>query len=417
MHRPGGHERKSIYDPVHGPISLSPLAVDLIGTPAFQRLWGIRQMGLAHLVFPGANHTRLEHSLGTFWVAQRVADRLGITGERRAVLESAALLHDLGHTPFSHTLEPTLREVEGHGHERRSRAAIEGDGLGGTEIPAILGAHGLAPREVADLIDPAPTRRVDPLLRGLLHGAIDADRLDYLQRDAHYTGVALGAVDVARLWDTLVAFRGRVAFAAKARTSVEGFLVGRALMYAAVYYHKTVRAAELLAQAVLERCDGYPERARAILDGDDARFLVALADDPAPATRRLLDRLRRRRLPKRVAALPEIPAETEGWARRLLRRPSERREWEDRWADRLGGTAGDVLLDLSGVEPRDGTDEDGTGIVLVEAGRATRPFRHSAPWTELARRPPTDVRLAVYASAELRERAARTLARRGIGPD
>ena len=409
--------RKSIYDPVHGPIVLRGLSVDLIGTPAFQRLWGIRQTGFAHLVFPGANHTRLEHSLGTFWVAQRLGDRLELDDDRRGRLEAGALLHDLGHPPFSHTLEPSLREVHGFGHERRSRLAIDGTGSDGGEVASRLERAGQDPKEIADLIDPGGSRRSADLLGSLLHGAIDADRLDYLQRDAYYTGVALGAIDAVRLLDTVMAHRGRVAFAAKAQSAVQGFLVGRSLMYSAVYYHKTVRAAELLAQAALERSVGYPDTARPILAGDDGDFFHRLAADPSRVSRDLIGRLRQRRLPKRVHALQELAPAEEGPWRRLLANPRARRAFEDSLADRCGGTPGSLLVDLGGIEPRDARAEDGRAIALVDEGRARFPFRASRPWTELARRPPSEVRVAIYASPELRARAERRLARLGRVPE
>ena len=181
-HRPAS--RKAIFDPVHGPIPLDPAALALIGTPEFQRLWGIRQTGFAHLVFPGANHTRLEHSLGTYSVATRFAEHLRLDAREARRVTTAALLHDLGHGPFSHTLDSPMLEVLGHDHERLSRERIEGTAAAPSAVPGVLRRHGLDPEEVADLVDPA--RRDGPSwFRGILHGAIDADRIDYLQRDAH----------------------------------------------------------------------------------------------------------------------------------------------------------------------------------------------------------------------------------------
>ncbi|MGI0155057.1 MAG: HD domain-containing protein, partial [Thermoplasmata archaeon] len=197
--------RTAIFDPVHGPIPLDPLALALIGTPEFQRLWEIRQTGFAHLVFPGANHTRLEHSLGTYWVAARFAERLGLDPANGRLLTTGALLHDLGHGPFSHSLDVPMREVLGHGHERISRARITGEEpspRGPAVVPAVLRRHGVDPGEVAKLVDPERPQRPS-WFGSILHGAIDADRIDYLQRDAHYTGVAHGAIDAVRLLDTI----------------------------------------------------------------------------------------------------------------------------------------------------------------------------------------------------------------------
>ncbi|EQD42493.1 Metal-dependent phosphohydrolase, partial [mine drainage metagenome] len=161
--------RKSIFDPVHGTVVLDGPSLALVNTPEFQRLWGIRQTGFAHLVFPGANHTRLEHSLGTYWVAGQMADQLGLDGDAPSLLRAGALLHDLGHGPFSHTFDASMQEVLGHGHERLSRARILGDDPGTAgEVPRILERTGLRPREVADLVDPIGGSGRTPWWGGLL---------------------------------------------------------------------------------------------------------------------------------------------------------------------------------------------------------------------------------------------------------
>lgn len=406
--------RKTIFDPVHGPVTLSGAPLALIGTPEFQRLWGIRQTGFAHLVFPGANHTRLEHSLGTYWIAQQLIEHLERGDRDRALAEVGALLHDVGHPPFSHTLEPSMREVLGFGHERRSRRIIEGTLPEPTEpptIPAILERAGLRPREVADLVDPPSDSAPRAVLRSLLHGPIDADRIDYLERDAHYTGVAHGAIDAARLFSTVRSYHGRLAFASKGRHAVEGFLVGRSLMYAAVYYHKTVRAAELMAQSALERSRLYPEGAAELLGGTDGDFLARLANDPSPISTRLVRDLRSRRLFKLAFGYPTLdPPTSRRWSA-LSRHPALRRQLEDEVSTRFGAPGGSVLFDLAGLGPRDSPTEDGRTIALMDGARASYPFRDALPWRELAARPPTPWRVVVYTTPELRARVRRWLER------
>lgn len=406
--------RKSIFDPVHGPIPLDAAAVALIGTPEFQRLWGIRQTGFAHLVFPGANHTRLEHSLGTYWVAGQMAARLGLSEDRSARVAAAGLLHDLGHTPFSHTLDGPLREVLGIDHERISRARIEGtDPTGafpGGAVPAALEAHGLVPRAVADLVDPGPRAAAPPLLGEILHGAIDADRIDYMQRDAHYTGVAHGAVDAVRLLDTLRSAAGHLAFAEKGRGAVEGLLVGRALMYSTVYYHKTVRAAETMAQAAVERMPGYPADAREFLGLTDGELLVRLRA-AGGVSAGLAEGLLARRLFKRVHGWREVPPATRPAWRRLLRDPAERRRIEDELAARVHAPPGSVLLDLGGLEPHGRPADDWGRIGLLVEGRLTHPFRQEGPWRVLAMRPPAEWAVSVYITPRRRAAASRLLPR------
>ncbi len=402
---PVSRRRKTIFDPIHGSIALEGPSLDLVQHPAFQRLWGIRQTGLAHLVFPGANHTRLEHSLGVYGVARQMAETLALDRERSETLACAGLLHDLGHGPFSHTLEPSLREARGFGHERRSRDWILGAGPDPrpagdhrSPIPRILERHGLDPREVAELVDPSVGRRPSAL-GPLLHGAIDADRIDYLQRDAHYTGVAHGMIDGDRLRETVRLRAGRIVFAEKGRNAVEGFLVGRALMYSAVYYHKTVRAAEVMAQSAVERLPEFPsgiEELFGLRDGELLSELRTRGRRPKDLAERLLDR----RLFKRAWGIRALrPSERRRWTG-VARSPARRRALEDRLADALGLPRGDVLLDLAGVAHRAPSLDDWGRVAVLEGDRIVHPFRSGGSWWSLARRPPTLWAVSAYVPPE-----------------
>ena len=404
--------QKSIFDPVHGPIRLGGVALALVSAPEFQRLWAIRQTGFAHLVFPGANHTRLEHSLGTFWVAERMAEALGLAAEDARRVTAGALLHDLGHGPFSHTLDGPMREVLGHGHEALSRARIEGtdpawpaDPQG---VPAVLERFRLDPPSVADLVDPPRPEPKPALFREILHGPIDADRLDYLQRDAHYTGVAHGAVDAVRLFDTIRASDGHLVFAEKGRSAVEGFLVGRALMYSAVYYHHTVRAAETMAQAAFERLPAFPDEVADRFALTDGEFLHEL-ERAGGVSAALAQALAARRLYKRALTIRTVPAASR-W-RRLLRVPAERRALENALADRLGARPGEVLIDLAGLDPRNDPADDWARLALVDDGGRTYPFRGPGPWRALVARPLAEAAVTIFASPRVRASAARYLAR------
>ena len=410
-----GAVRKSIFDPIHGVIAIHGPALDLIQLPPFQRLWGIRQTGFAHLVFPGANHTRLEHSLGVYSVAGSMAERLGFDAADAARVTCGALLHDLGHSPFSHTLEATMREVLGHGHEQESRARIlgelrseptEGTRAEPPTVADVLEHHHVIPREVADLVDPRPRGRHRALQREMLHGAIDADRIDYLQRDAHYTGVAHGAIDAVRLLDTVRQSRGQLAFAEKGRAAVEGFLVGRALMYSSVYYHKTVRAAEVMAQGAVERISGYPAAAEPLLRGNDGGLMATLEREPGvPA--RLARALLERRLYKRAFGWAAPSAAGRRRFRALITDPAARRSAEDGLAEKLGAPAGSVLLDLAGLEGRTSPESDWAEITIVDGDRLSHPFRAPSVWQALAMRPPTRSLVSLYAEPRLVPEIAR----------
>jgi HD superfamily phosphohydrolase len=410
--------RKTIFDPVHGVISVEGAALELIGHARFQRLWGIRQTGFAHLVFPGANHTRLEHSLGVYWVARSMAERLALEPAEREQVAVGGLLHDVGHAPFSHTLDGPMREVLGIGHEERTREAIldPEPRLGGSaaaparSVPEILRRHRVDPERVADLVDPPTRRPGPPLLRSILHGAIDADRLDYLQRDAHYTGVAHGAIDASRLLDTIRSVGSRLVFAEKGRSALEGFLVGRALMYTSVYYHKTVRAAEVMAQAAVERMPEYPGAAAPIFDLTDAELTVRLAATPGVSSA-LMRSLLNRQLYKRAYRVRVLePSDRRRW-RRLAASPADRRQAEDAAAQRLGAPPGSVLFDLAGLEPRDPAGADWAEVAVQEGTRLVHPFRAASLWQTLAQRPPSESAVAIYVAPKLRSQAERRLRR------
>ncbi|MCI4354448.1 MAG: HD domain-containing protein, partial [Thermoplasmata archaeon] len=334
--------------------------------------------------------------------------RLGLDESETTRVTCGALLHDLGHSPFSHTLEATMREALGHGHEPESRAWIVGSHVWPSghrkqeppSLPEVLERFGVEPKAVADLVDPGARPKGPPLLGSMLHGAIDADRMDYLQRDAHYTGVAHGAIDAVRLLDTVRARDGRLVFAEKGRAAVEGFLVGRALMYASVYYHKTVRAAEVMAQGAVERIHGYPESAPPLLRGNDGELLVALhREGGVPA--RLVRGLTERELFKRAHGWRTLGASERRKFRALIADPVARRGAEDGLAERLRAPAGSVLLDLAGLEGRTSPESDWAEVALVDDDRVSHPFRAPSVWQALAMRPPTRSLVSIYAEPSI----------------
>ena len=257
------NKNKIIRDPIHGDIKLDGLFLDLIEAPEIQRLYNIKQLGLAHLVFPGAHHSRLEHSLGTYYVSCKVSDNLNLEKNERDLIACAALLHDIGHGPFSHTLEYILRDTLNIDHIDLTEKLIFGEStifdekeknyIDSPSVFEILIEHNINQKEISNIIRGKINRK--PYLSQLLNSSIDVDQLDYLVRDAYYTGVAYGAIDIDRFIQTLIINKGSLAVLKKGIGVIENILMARALMYSSVYFHRTVRIAELMLSKSIELID------------------------------------------------------------------------------------------------------------------------------------------------------------------
>jgi HD superfamily phosphohydrolase len=251
---------KIVRDPIHGDIKITGILIDLLKTPEVQRLNNIKQLGFAHLVFPGAHHTRFEHSLGSFMIASQIADILSLNDMEKKLITCAAQLHDIGHGPFSHTLESILLERFGVDHVDLTVKLI----LGRYDILDAKEQQYISAPKVHDILDKYQVKEKDivNIIRGqtskksylsqLLNSTIDVDQLDYLMRDAYYTGVAYGMIDLQRLVQTIMIYKGNLTIMRKGVNVVENILMARALMYSSVYFHKTVRIPELMLSKALE---------------------------------------------------------------------------------------------------------------------------------------------------------------------
>jgi HD superfamily phosphohydrolase len=268
---------KIIHDAIHGSIRFEDVTLRLLETPEMQRLSGIKQLGLGYLVFPGANHTRLEHSIGVGYVAGRMGEVLNLPKEEVELLKAAGMLHDLGHSPFSHTLEYLLYEKTKLDHMEITTKIIRGkmdllEGLdieGRERIHEILNDYSLDTDKICDMIlGKTKEMTLEDFEEGkeffgdeknylvnMISGSLDADQLDYLLRDAHYTGVAHGAIDFPRILHTLKIKNGELMVDKKGVPALEGMLVARALMYSAVYFHKTNRIGELMLSRAVEEIE------------------------------------------------------------------------------------------------------------------------------------------------------------------
>ncbi|RLF27828.1 MAG: hypothetical protein DRN05_05100 [Thermoplasmata archaeon] len=251
---------KVVRDSIHGDIYFRDLFVHLLDTPEVQRLYNIKQLGFAHLVFPGAHHTRLEHSIGVYKIAYQISETLGLDEEEKIVVSCAALLHDIGHGPFSHTLESILLEKFGVDHIDLTEKLILGEyevfepgeksAVDSRIVSDVLTESGVDKKEIVRIIRGKTYKK--PYLSQILNSTVDADQLDYLTRDAYYTGVAYGMIDVERLLNTLTIYNDNLAVKRKGVGVIENILMARGLMYSSVYFHKTVRIAELMLSKAIE---------------------------------------------------------------------------------------------------------------------------------------------------------------------
>jgi hypothetical protein len=264
---------KIIIDPVHGDIGLSKLETELIDTPTFQRLRRIKQLGLAYIVYPNARHSRFEHSLGVVHIMTRILESFrsknkdAVPDDHFRKLRIAALLHDIGHYPYSHLMEridwdSAQKYITKKGQDKKKVAAPpkaypEQDKLGEIvitkrkDIMQKLKVGGVLPEEIAALIK---GQRVGLVIPNLLNASLDVDRLDYLVRDSLNTGLPYGKVDLNYIVNNLdLTDEKEVAVRAKAKSSIEHMLMGRYFMFNTVYMHKTVFAFEEMIRRIVRR--------------------------------------------------------------------------------------------------------------------------------------------------------------------
>jgi HD superfamily phosphohydrolase len=335
----------TIRDPLWNNIRVDALGEALIDTPAFQRLRYVRQLGHAYLVYPGATHSRFEHALGTYHLARRTLALMEEREELRAVtkhdceiLRVAALLHDIGHYPFSHALE----EIGALHHEEAALPLLTSGAIADV-LRAQLG--GDAPDEVYALMHGASRSP----LQGLISGSLDLDKIEYLKRDALMCGVPYGEVDVDRLLHSLVLVEdpdsGRlmIGVAEKGLAALESLLFAKYQMYRNVYWHHAVRSATAMYKRLIADA-----LRTGVLEADE---LVRLTDEgvlhrleshsPAP----LLDALRGRRLHKRALDLPASELDDQ-WGDWIAADPERTTALEDAMAAELGLTPGELLVDF-----------------------------------------------------------------------
>ncbi|SFC20725.1 hypothetical protein SAMN05443252_102197 [Bacillus sp. OV322] len=242
-------EEKVFKDPVHRYIHVRDRVIwDLIGTREFQRLRRVKQLGTTYLTFHGAEHSRLNHSLGVYEIVRRIIDdvfegRPEWNGDERLLSLCAALLHDLGHGPFSHSFE----KVFDTDHEHFTREIVLGD----TEVNQVLQRVSEDfPKKVAEVIAKTYGSK---LVVSLISSQIDADRMDYLQRDAYFTGVSYGQFDMERILRVMRPREDGAVIKQSGMHAVEDYIMSRYQMYWQIYFHPVTRSAEVILTKILHR--------------------------------------------------------------------------------------------------------------------------------------------------------------------
>lgn len=243
-------EEKVFKDPVHKYIYVQDQTIwDLINTAEFQRLRRIRQLGTSYLTFHGAEHSRFSHSLGVYETTRKIISQFERNqyedwpSEERLLCLCAALLHDLGHGPFSHSIEKAFRTH----HEEWTCNIVLGD----TEVNRVLRQFSSDfPQRVAGVICKSYHKEI---VVSLVSSQLDADRMDYLLRDAYFTGVNYGTFDLERILRVIRPYRGHIVVKESGMHAVEDYLMSRYQMYWQVYFHPVTRAAEILLTKIFER--------------------------------------------------------------------------------------------------------------------------------------------------------------------
>lgn len=244
-----------IKDPVHGYVYITELEKEIIDSFPVQRLRRLRQLAGAEYVYPGANHTRFEHSVGVMYLAGKVVENPNI-GQRinedeAEMVRIAALLHDVGHGPFSHVFEHLLdKELGGKTHEDMTRWIIAT-----SELKDILNKAGYNPKEIGKLATNKLEKPSKAFLGQIISSAVDVDKLDFVVRDTHHTGAEYGFVDVFRLIHAFDVLNGDLAVDLGALSALESFIIARIESFKSIYFHRVGRAAQIMLAMAMEKAN------------------------------------------------------------------------------------------------------------------------------------------------------------------
>ncbi|HJJ46735.1 MAG TPA: HD domain-containing protein [Methanocorpusculum sp.] len=370
---------KQIKDPVHGYIEVPDELIPLLDSPAVQRLHAIRQLGFSYLVYPGANHTRFEHSLGTLYLANEISQYIELPKDETLLVCTAALLHDVGHGPFSHSSERLKQGYEEFFHDNILPYV--------PELKGYCDEIGCDPKEVAGIING------NHRLASIIHGDLDVDRMDYLLRDAHYTGVPYGKLDANRLIQSLI-FSNEDGLILKDSgiAAAEALLIARTLMGPTVYYHHVSRIAEEMF-LLAGRHHFTKDTINAFMRMDDVTGMVELLNSENTVTQNLMERIRTRRLFKRAVYAGREQVDME---RVATMRPEKIERTRLEIAETAGVAEEDVILDIPNLR------KEMNMQVKVQLHHDVVPFEKVVPLLSLMNKTRREQwRLGVYTRPEL----------------
>ncbi len=389
----------TLRDTVWGDIGLSPEAMHILDSAPFQRLRRVQQLGFTSWTWPGAHHSRFEHSIGVFHLTRLAIlhllqrEQINFTVEEINTTLAAALLHDVGHYPFSHAVEELDLDIV-RSHETIGREIVTGPEIG----PILQQYWAVDPAKVAAFItkssDIALNRR-ELVLRQLISGALDTDKLDYLSRDSRYCNVPYGLVDVQRLIDSLRIWPEvepidpaeglQLVIDEKGVGSLQSLIFARYLMFYNVYWHHTNRIATVMFLRSLQEAIGQGAFGGAELENSDDAGLIALVQRTTPPdslAHELISDLHQRRFYKRALSLSEDDA-LYGRLTGLKYNPARRKRLEELWCQKVGEWTGrtlrghEILLDIP--EPK------GFELVLDVVCEMPPPGRtNPLPWGDVS---------------------------------
>jgi HD superfamily phosphohydrolase len=377
---------KTIKDSVHDHINIDGLAMDLLDTSTVQRLRHIKQLGTVSLVYPSANHTRFEHSIGVYHLACKVTDNLEAPSHMANHIRAAAMLHDVGHSPYSHNIETLLNHKTGFKHEDI------GDLLTNPPLSNVLDKHELDAKIIADLI----------LGKGrygqIISSSIDVDRMDYLSRDAHHTGVPYGLIDHGRLVRELRFIDDQLVLSEGNIQTAESLLLARALMGPTVYNHHVARISKsILRRATELLLDSNAITVPDLRNMDDHDLHSALRNHKEAS--HLEKRIANRDLYKRViwAEMKDVPSDV------INADPEMVHKFEDSISNSLNINPQSVIIDIPPLPSKT------EGEIQVEIAGEIRMLAEQSPLVKsLYDAQVEQWRLGVYTPKELVEKVGRS---------